>query len=143
MHVRARTRRVPGEFARHPAAPGQLCRQVTENDVPPERLEVLALTVVPDTMLIWSGAKLPIGWPFAVVAEKLAVPKSVSGSTPEALEGASAIASAEASRAECSLALMVWLQPWVWSVRVSVKLPAPLVVTEPANAAPGRTVLLK
>ena len=56
-------------------------------------------------MSILSGLKLPIGWPFTVVPLNPTAPKFVSGRTPPELDGASAIASAEASFA--------WFRRWV------------------------------
>jgi hypothetical protein len=72
---------------------------VTENAFPPESAEVLAFVKPFPTMSILSGLKAPIAWPFTVTALKLAVPKFVSGRTPPEPDGASAIASADESRA--------------------------------------------
>jgi hypothetical protein len=80
---------------------------VTEKLVPPERADVVALVTPFWTMSIRSGLNEPIDWPFTVTDEKFAVPKFVSGRTPPEPDGASAIASAEASLARFSVCT-VW-----------------------------------
>ena len=76
------------------------------------------------------GAELVSVAPLTVDPEKEAVPKSASGSTPPLLDGASAMTSADVSRALLSRAEVVWLQPRLVSRIVSVKDPVPLVVTD-------------
>src|SRR5436190_15838927 len=91
-------------------------------------------------MSILSGLKLPIGWPFTVVPLKPTVPKFVSGRTPPELDGASAIASADASRARFRCCVVVKLWPVELFRIVSVKWLAPSVVTDALIALPGRIV---
>jgi hypothetical protein len=55
------------------------------------------LTVEPETMSILSGLKVPIGCPLTIVAVKPTDPKFVNGKTPPDPDGASAMASADAS----------------------------------------------
>src|SRR5436190_20963670 len=89
-------------------------------------------------MSILSGLKLPIATPFTIVLLKPTVPKLVSGRTPPELDGASAIASAEASRARFRCCVVVTLWPVELFLIVSVKWPAPSVVTDALMAFPGR-----
>jgi hypothetical protein len=93
--------------------------------------------VEPETMSIRSGLKFPSGWPLTVLELKLAVPKFVSGSTPPELDGASAIASAEASRARRSSAPPP-LQSAEVPVCSTVLLPSPSSPTQKLVAAPAR-----
>ena len=81
-----------------------------------------AFTVEPDCIVIGSmcGVLLVSSAPFALAPLKLTVPKFASGRTPPLLDGASAITSADASFADFSLALVVFVHPWVLSVIVSV-----------------------
>jgi hypothetical protein len=104
-----------------------------------------ALTVEPEDIVIGSmcGVVLVSRAPLALAPLKLTVPKSASGRTPLLLEGASAITSADASFADFSLAVVVFVHPWVLSEIVSVNEPLPLVVTDADRRSPGRTVLLK
>ena len=104
--------------------------------MPPESADVVAFVVVPDTMSILSGLKLPIGWPFTVAALNPTLPKLASGSTPPEL-GASAITSAEPSLACFSFWTVVNDLPLVVSLMVSVKLPLPSVVTVPRSCHRG------
>src|SRR2546421_216026 len=94
-------------------------------------------------MSIRSGLKAPIALPFTVAALKLTVPKFVRGSTPPELEGASAIASADASVARFERWTVVKLCPVVLFLIVRVKLPFPFVVTEPLIESPGRIARLR
>src|SRR4051812_38998554 len=118
---------------------GQAWFHLTENAVPPDSAEVVALVVVPDTMSIRSGLKLPIGWPFTVAALKPTVPKLANGSTPPEL-GASAITSAEPSLACFSFWVVVNEPPVVVSLMLSVKVPLPSVVTLADTVSPGLIV---
>jgi hypothetical protein len=83
------------------------CFQATLKLVPPLRPDVCAFSVDPETMSILSGLKLPIGCPFTSVEVKPTVPKFVNGRTPPELDGASAIASADASLARGSFCVVV------------------------------------
>ena len=98
-----------------------------------------AFTVEPDGIVIgsMSGVELVSRAPFALAPLKLTVPKFASGRTPPLLDGASAITSADASFADFSLAVVVFVQPWVLSVIVRVKEPQPLVVTDADMWSPG------
>jgi hypothetical protein len=111
---------------------------VTVKFVPPLRLDVLAFVTEPETMSIRSFGEFPMGCPFTSVEVKLAVPKFVSGSTPPELEGASAIASADASFAFGSFWVVLKWPPLVVSSIVSVKRPFPSVVTDALIESPGR-----
>ena len=82
-------------------------------------------------------------WPFTRAGVKLAVPKFVSGSTPPEPDGASAIASADASRAFFSVCVVTKSPPVVPLWMCSVKWPEPSVVTEPFIESPGRTAMLR
>src|SRR5436190_16158763 len=113
------------------------CFQATLKLVPPLSAEVCAFRVDPETMSILSGLNVPIGWPLTVTELKLAVPKFVSGSTPPELEGASAIASADASLARLRRWDVVKLWPVVVFVIVNVKRPPPSVVTDPLIESPA------
>ena len=97
------------------------CFQATLKVVPPLSEEVCAFTVDPETMSILSGLKFPIGCPLTVVELKLTVPKFVSGRTPPELEGASAIASADASVERWRRWDVVKLWPVVVFLIVNVK----------------------
>ena len=90
-------------------------------------------------MSIRSGLNEPMGAPLTVTAEKLTVPKLVSGRTPPELEGASAIASAEASLARFSICVVAKFPPVVLLWIVSVKRPFPSVATDPVMESPGLT----
>src|SRR4051812_34072864 len=104
-----------------------------------------AFTVEPDFIVIASmcGVEPVSGAPFAFAPLKPTVPKFASGRTPPLLDGASAITSADASDARFSLAVVVFVHPWVLSEIVSVNEPLPFVVTDADMWSPGRTVLLK
>src|SRR6187551_945566 len=118
---------------------GQAWFHLTENAVPPESADVVAFVVVPDTMSIRSGLKLPIGWPFTVAALNPTLPKLASGSTPPEL-GASAITSADPSLACFSFWVVVNERPVVVSLMLSVKVPLPSVVTLADTVSPGLIV---
>src|SRR5438105_15709953 len=105
----------------------------------------VAFTVEPDCIVIGSmpGVELVSVAPLALALLKPTVPKFASGRTPPLLDGASAITSADASFADFSLALVVFVHPWVLSVILSVKRPDPSVVTDADRWSPGRTVPLR
>src|SRR5579875_643534 len=96
-------------------------------------------------MFMLTGLSLPIADPLTVAPVKFTVPKSASGRMPPLLvqQGASAMTSAEERAAPEAVAVTVWLQPWVVSASVSVKLSPLFQVTEPVKWSPGLTVLLK
>jgi hypothetical protein len=104
-----------------------------------------ALTVEPEDIVIGSmfGVVLVSRAPLALAPLKLTVPKLARGRTPLLLDGASAITSADASLADFSLAVVVFVHPWVLSEIVSVNEPLLVVVTDADMWSPGRTVLLK
>ena len=104
-----------------------------------------AFTVEPDCMVIGSrcGVLLVSTLPFTVAPVKPTVPKFASGRTPLLLDGASAITSADASFADFSLAVVVFVHPWVLSVIFSVNEPLPLVVTDADSLSPGATLPLR
>jgi hypothetical protein len=104
-----------------------------------------ALTVEPDAIVIGSmcGVELVSRAPLALAFVKLTVPKFASGRTPPLLDGASAITSADASFADLSFAVFVFVQPRVVFEMVNVKLPRPSVVTDAVMVSPGRTVWLR
>src|SRR5512133_2810756 len=89
-------------------------------------------------MSILSGLKVPIGCPLTVVAVKPTDPKFVNGNTPPDPDGASAIASADASFARGSFCVVMKLSPVVPFAIVSVNRPPPSVVTEALIESPGR-----
>ncbi|HJZ24793.1 MAG TPA: hypothetical protein VJ370_00825 [Streptosporangiaceae bacterium] len=78
-------------------------------------------------IVIPCGLNVDMLWPFAVAELKPTVPKLVSGKMPPLAvqQGASAMTSAEDSAAPGRVALTVWVQPLVVSLRTSWNLPLP------------------
>src|SRR5436190_6432267 len=126
------------------ATSGYWCFQVTEK-LPPLILDGEAFTVLPVDIVIGSmpGVLLVSVAPLTVAPVKPTVPKSASGSTPEELDGASAMISAEASLADFSRCDVVCDQPFVVSLIVSVNPPRPSVLTDAVKWSPGDTGLAK
>src|SRR6478735_6062416 len=108
-------------------------------------LDGCALTVLPVLIVIGSmpGVLAVSAAPLTVAPEKPTLPKSASGSTPELLDGASAMISADASLADRSRCDVVCDQPLVVSLIVSVNAPRPSVVTDAVKWSPGDTGLAK
>src|SRR3954453_22466865 len=123
---------------------GYWCFQLTEK-LPALMLDGVAFTVLPVVMVIGStpGVVLVSAAPFTVAPVNPIVPKSARGSTPEELEGASAMISADASLADFSRCDVVCVQPSVVSLIVSVNAPRPSEVTDAVKRSPGDTALAK
>src|ERR1700683_2550808 len=137
---------VPGVVAEGAGAGGPevpLLSQVTVNAFPLVSAEgVASVTPLADTMVRPLGFSLPSAVLSALTPVKLTVPKFDSGSTdPAPALGAPASTSAEPSCAAAEVWLVVWFQPWVVSVKVSVNVPPPLATTEALIASPGWTGL--